>query len=382
MASEADPSSLSEYVGYRLTIFVCVFIPLQILAVALRFWARSITRGSSYGLDDWLVLVSLLCQLVACGIAIGSIKQAGAGYHVAYLEETSPETVVSFFKYLVAISAWYTSTVSLGKLAICCFYRRLFPQKPVLIVVGATAAVLIGNSIASTIVILAACKPFSANWGPVEVQATHCINKEALFVWATLPNILTDAVLLAVPIPIVLRLHASNGLKVGLLATFLFGSIGLIASILRFVAFHNTNSFTDATFNAAELIIWTVCEPGIYLIAACLMVYRPLLEKFHIISPSGSKSGTGPGQSGGVSAHHVSSTSRSRGLGYLAEASARGIPLRSKDGNGRFESLEDRASDEHPFKHSGAITETTSVQLSWEHVPPGTRPYGAAAWEP
>jgi hypothetical protein len=132
---------------------------------------------------------------------------------------------VSFFKYLVAISAWYTSTVSLGKLAICCFYRRLFPQKPVLIVVGATAAVLIGNSIASTIVILAACKPFSANWGPVEVQATHCINKEALFVWATLPNILTDAVLLAVPIPIVLRLHASNGLKVGLLATFLFGSM-------------------------------------------------------------------------------------------------------------------------------------------------------------
>jgi hypothetical protein len=125
----------------------------------------------------------------------------------------------------VAIAAWYTSTVSLGKLAICCFYRRLFPQKPVLVAVATTAAILVGNAVASTVAVLAACKPFEANWGSAEVQATQCIDKEALFVWATLPNILTDAVLLVIPIPIVLRLHASNGLKVGLLATFLFGSM-------------------------------------------------------------------------------------------------------------------------------------------------------------
>jgi hypothetical protein len=95
----------------------------------------------------------------------------------------------------------------------------------VLVAVTATAAILIGNAVVSTIVVLAACKPFSANWAPTHVQATHCIDKEALFVWATLPNILTDAVLLVVPIPIVVRLHASKGLKVGLLATFLFGSM-------------------------------------------------------------------------------------------------------------------------------------------------------------
>jgi hypothetical protein len=139
------------------------------------------------------------------------------------------------------------------------------------------------------------------------------------------------------------------------------------------VAFHNTNSFTDATYNAVELIIWTVCEPGIYLIAACIMVYRPLLEKFHIISPS-SRRGTN-NASAGASAHG------SRRLGYSVEASAvRGTPLnplRVRDANGGFESLED--SDEQPFKH-GVITETTSVQLSWEHVPPGGRPYGPE-WE-
>lgn len=145
------------------------------------------------------------------------------------------------------------------------------------------------------------------------------------------------------------------------------------------MAFKNTNSFTDATFNAVELIIWTVCEPGIYLIAACIMVYRPLLEKFHIISPSsqgGSRYGGHTGRSG-ASMQVTSSSSKSRWLGHFAEASAGSIPLRAKvrDANGRFESLED--SGEHPFQQNGVITETTSAKLSWEYVPSGAHPHEA-----
>lgn len=32
----------------------------------------------------------------------------------------------------------------------------------------------------------------------------------------------------------------------------------------------------DGTYSGVELVIWTVCEPGIYLIAACLPTYKPL----------------------------------------------------------------------------------------------------------
>lgn len=56
---------------------------------------------------------------------------------------------------------------------------------------------------------------------------------------------------------------------------------GIVASILRLAAFDNTSSFIDATWNAVELYIWTLAEPSIYLIAACLITYRPLLEKFN-----------------------------------------------------------------------------------------------------
>ena len=54
---------------------------------------------------------------------------------------------------------------------------------------------------------------------------------------------------------------------------------GLITSIVRFTTFFQHNSFIDGTWTAVDLIIWTQIEPGIYLISACLMTYRPLLER-------------------------------------------------------------------------------------------------------
>lgn len=61
---------------------------------------------------------------------------------------------------------------------------------------------------------------------------------------------------------------------------------GMITSILRFTAFYDAfytkNYFEDPTWYSVTLIIWTVCEPGMYLIAACFLVYRPLLNKMGI----------------------------------------------------------------------------------------------------
>lgn len=65
-----DDITSSDYIGHKLEIFVGFFTALQIVAVALRFWARSLT-ARPYGLDDGLVLISLLGQVVAGGVAIG-----------------------------------------------------------------------------------------------------------------------------------------------------------------------------------------------------------------------------------------------------------------------------------------------------------------------
>ncbi|KAI1483618.1 hypothetical protein F4774DRAFT_366040 [Daldinia eschscholtzii] len=334
MANETEYSP--EYIGYRLEAFIGVFVPLTIILVSLRFYARSLSIGK-YDASDWLVIAALIGQIVAGGIAIGSIKQAGVGHHVGYLLETNPEAVTTFFKYLVAMSTWYATTEGLAKLAICLLYKRLFPSRMALIVINITMIVLVCASIAGGLADLFGCTPFSAHWGTPEEQATYCIDTEALFVWGSFPNIVTDVILLILPLPIVWNLHASTGFKVGLVITFLFGSIGLITSIFRFIAFYNKNSFIDPTYSAVELIIWTVCEPGVYLIAACLVVYRPLLDKIGIpMIIRRRKSSSPPGDVVRQLAGHDSDkgfTLRSIGGGIIRRVYGDEMPLRKNSDN-------------------------------------------------
>lgn len=171
---------------------------------------------------------------------------------------------------------------------------------------------------------------------------------------------------------------------------------GIITSILRFIAFYNKSSFSDPTYNGVELIIWTVCEPGVYLIAACLLVYRPLLDKLGISTLIT-----------GVTAHGKSGAGGSGGNGRRrsAKGSEWGAPTRSHESKditlnsmgsaqyysgghggvrgdglsmggldpryggstvvgGSFQRLED--GDERPLRKWDGITATTDIEVAWE----------------
>jgi hypothetical protein len=53
---------------------------------------------------------------------------------------------------------------------------------------------------------------------------------------------------------------------------------GLIAGLIALFTFSTTNAVTDNTWTAALLIIWTLVEVGMYLIASCLIAYQPLAK--------------------------------------------------------------------------------------------------------
>jgi len=143
---------------------------------------------------------------------------------VPYLEETNPPIVSLWGKYLVAISILYFGSVNIPKIAILALYHRLFPNKNIRLVVRITAGILVGLTISTVITGLVSCRPFAANWNP-RLPAAHCIDKEAFFRYGSIPNILTDMVILILPVRIVWNLHMSTRLKIGLTATFIVGSL-------------------------------------------------------------------------------------------------------------------------------------------------------------
>lgn len=133
--------------------------------------------------------------------------------------------MTNFFKFMLVKSNWYWVTMSLSKLAICVFYRVLFPQRSVLIILCITAGIMICQSVVCIITGLAVCQSFADQWASTTVQAANCIDKEALYVWSTFPSIITDVVLLLLPLPIIWKLHISGRLKIALSCTFALGSM-------------------------------------------------------------------------------------------------------------------------------------------------------------
>lgn len=140
---------------------------------------------------------------------------------------------------------------------------------------------------------------------------------------------------------------------------------GIITSILRFIAFYNKSSFTDATYNATTLILWTVCEPGVYLIAACLLVYRPLLDKLGIpMITNKSSRGNSDGPSGLFARRKPAQAEVSADMEGITLRTIGGTPYDRKTVGGKFEQL--NSSDERLFGKYGGITARTDIEVAWE----------------
>ncbi|KAI9041022.1 uncharacterized protein KD926_007438 [Aspergillus affinis] len=121
------------------------------------------------------------------------------------------------------------------------------------------------------------CWPIAYLWDK-SIAGGHCINIPAFYRWGTLPNILIDLQMLILPQPVVWSLQIPKQVKFGLAATLLTGSIGMVTSIVRCVAFFTNDPLIEGTWKSVIYLQWSIIETGVYLIAACLPCYRPLVK--------------------------------------------------------------------------------------------------------
>ena len=181
-------------------------------------------------------------------------------------------------KWIFAVEMGYLVAVCVSKLAILSIFLRVFTDRWTRVVTYTLFGTVIAAWIAETISGTLQCIPFKFQWDKT-ITGGHCFNIVSYYQYLSIPNILTDIIMLVLPQPSIWRLHTTRIQKVGLGVVFLAGSIGLIASCVRFAEFFVTDALSDPTWNSVVLLTWTMIEPAIYLVAACLLTYRPLLKK-------------------------------------------------------------------------------------------------------
>ncbi|KAL4902314.1 hypothetical protein BDW74DRAFT_186872 [Aspergillus multicolor] len=250
---------LVEYSGDRLRNVAIAFTVLEIFAVGLRFIS---TRIGHKVLD------------------LVSINYGRIGYHRDFLVSVGPGAFAINRICSVILTVVYPAACAIPRIMLLTMYLRIFHApwlKTYRIISYVLIVFVVAYAFAIIMTALLQCIPLACTWDR-SIQGAKCINLTLFYRWGTLPNILIDIVMLFLPQPVVWTLQMSSQARLGLGATILTGSIGTVTSICRCVAFFQNNPYVDTTWTAVTYYTWSLVEPGVYLIAACLPCYRPILR--------------------------------------------------------------------------------------------------------
>lgn len=126
-----------------------------------------------------------------------------------------------FSKVLFTGPLLYALTITFTKLSILALYRRIFifPKfKHFGFVLGVVVVVWCAAVCVASILI---CIPLDKAWDPTVTGA--CINLPKFFYGIQIPNVVTDVLILVLPLPAIARLQLPFGKKMGLMGLFAVG---------------------------------------------------------------------------------------------------------------------------------------------------------------
>lgn len=119
----------------------------------------------------------------------------------------------------------YLPAIVFPKLSIIALYLRLFSERFYRIASWITAGLVVANGIGALVPAFVMCIPLEYFWNRKLPGGGRCIDINAWYRWSSMMNIITDVIMLVLPIPMVLKLQSSSRTKFGLAFTFAIGSM-------------------------------------------------------------------------------------------------------------------------------------------------------------
>lgn len=200
-------------------IVTTVFGVVALLSCAGRLYALKV-RNQSFREEEYCIAVALFLTYVSLGIQWACVIHGGTGRHIA--EVDMPDVVLTL-KLILPFEALYGLTLMFVKLAVLRFYNRMFaPSKWVTWGVRVTAAAVILWMVSVVLETFLLCRPLAFNWDTT-IPGGVCGDRNAVFVIAGVTNMVTDFMVLVLPVPSILKLQMPLGQRFGLLLVFCMG---------------------------------------------------------------------------------------------------------------------------------------------------------------
>jgi hypothetical protein len=124
---------------------------------------------------------------------------------------------------ITVASILYCPFLACAKFSLLLFYLKLSHLRWFRLCVYANMFLVVSYNIALVFPLIFACTPLRRNWD-VMVTEGSCINRTPLYMATAVLNMVTDILLLVLPIPMVVNLQMPRVQKLGLICIFGVGS--------------------------------------------------------------------------------------------------------------------------------------------------------------
>ncbi|KAI4215198.1 MAG: hypothetical protein LQ351_002513 [Letrouitia transgressa] len=189
---------------------------LAVVSVGSRFLSRRLNT-SGIEADDYAALVGMICAL---GYIVGQAVAIKHGLGRHRILSTAP--IQSGKAVLVSI-IMYLASMAATKISILLLYRRIFPIWKLRCIGWAVGIFIFAYSFAAVFAVIFACHPVEGVWNPL--VSAKCNNTNATVLVMAIFNVVTDVIVLVLPMPVIWELQLPKTRKFQVMAVFLLGSL-------------------------------------------------------------------------------------------------------------------------------------------------------------
>ncbi|KAL3418571.1 integral membrane protein [Phlyctema vagabunda] len=261
------------------------FWGLALIIVSMRIYTR-VFVNKYRGWDDLFIAIAMLFSTGDQGMKIAWCL-VGLGQHVSKLDADQLKYVLNI---TYAIQILYPWSLGLAKISVLAFYLRLFPSDNFRIVCKVAIGVMVCFILSISLTMAFACNPIS--WGWKLGNVPYCIDKEAVQYAASVLNLVTDLVILCLPMKYLWHLSLNKKKRVMVITLFSLGSMTCIASAVRLSTITKFYASEDPTYAAFPIAIWSAIEINLTLIAASIPSLKPLFSRIFNFDSTEKRTGT------------------------------------------------------------------------------------------
>ncbi|KAM0715777.1 hypothetical protein Q7P37_008291 [Cladosporium fusiforme] len=274
MSATPDDRSDASGRGAQIIATVGTLTGISALFVAARIYVR-FRMMRHLGLDDYLILLSMVCGIANLGISSAAAK-SGSGQHFDTLTTEQQQNVI---KYTMAAFCPGILSFAIPKLAVVALLTKLLnPSRGHRIFLWASSATATAVLFGCVIILYAQCRPSHSQWN-FAIKG-ECWSPWVLIDYAIFSGSLSAAVdlyLAVYPACVLLQLQMNIRKKIGLGVALGIGSVACIVAIYKCTRIPGLAN-PDFSYHTADLVVWTCVEGSTIIIAACIPILQPLAK--------------------------------------------------------------------------------------------------------